>query len=246
MGSHSELRLWSLCLIRWADPAQCTILRVIWTKIVRKKDGKYCGSHSFIQDLKYLEAHTKFDAVTLQTKHAEFHRLCPGGKLRPRQFSHIFRVFFPNTNADDFCRHVFRTFDTDQNGIVDFREYVLALHVIMNGSDDERLDWAFRLYDIDNNGVIDPEEVTEIARCILDLVTGDPTTSELPVSDTRARARAGVRKLFRSKSSVGGFLTHNQFVASSRRKQTLDKMYRHSSCLVNLLTFPQHNCQSVQ
>jgi len=202
-------------------------------------------SHLSKEDLKYLESHTKFDAVTLQTKHAEFHRLCPGGKLRPTQFSAIFRVFFPNTNADDFCRHVFRTFDTDQNGVVDFREYVLALHVIMNGSDEERLDWAFRLYDIDNNGVIDPEEVTEIARCILDLVTS-PSTSDLAVTETRARARAGVNKLFRSKSSRGGLRANTGFAPSYRRKQTLAKMLRHSSCLVNLLTFPQYNCQSVQ
>ena len=82
-----------------------------------------------------------------------------------------YSVFFPHHCADDFCRHVFRTFDLNRDGIVDFREYMLALHVITNGTDEERLAWAFRLFDIDNNGVIDNNEVTEIARAILQVVT---------------------------------------------------------------------------
>ena len=32
-----------------------------------------------------------------------------------------YSVFFPHHSADDFCRHVFRTFDLNQDGVVDFR-----------------------------------------------------------------------------------------------------------------------------
>ena len=30
-------------------------------------------------------------------------------------------MFFPNGNAEEFCDHVFRTFDRDKNGFIDFK-----------------------------------------------------------------------------------------------------------------------------
>ena len=168
--------------------------------------------------------------------------------MAPFEFSHIsvnkyfctrYSVFFPHHCADDFCRHVFRTFDLNRDGVVDFREYMLALHVITNGSEEEKLAWAFRLFDIDNNGVIEPEEVTEIARAILQVVT--PAAAEAPsLEEARQVARARAKQIFREMDARGrGFLTRGQFVETCLRKHTLAKMLTHSSCLVNILTFPR-------
>jgi hypothetical protein len=30
-------------------------------------------------------------------------------------------MFFPSGNAEEFCDHVFRTFDMDKNGYIDFK-----------------------------------------------------------------------------------------------------------------------------
>ena len=150
-----------------------------------------------------------------------------------------YSVFFPHHCADDFCRHVFRTFDLNRDGIVDFREYMLALHVITNGTDEERLAWAFRLFDIDNNGVIDNNEVTEIERATLQVVT--PAAAEAPsLEEARQVARARAKQIFREMDARNeGFLTRRQFVETCLRKHTLAKMLTHSSCLVNIFTFPK-------
>ena len=148
-------------------------------------------------------------------------------------------MFFPHHCADDFCRHVFRTFDCNRDGVVDFREYMLALHVITNGSEEEKLAWAFRLFDIDNNGVIEPEEVTEIARAILQVVTPAAASAD-SLEEARQVARARAKQIFREMDGRGrGFLTRGQFVETCLRKHTLAKMLTHSSCLVNILTFPK-------
>jgi Ca2+-binding EF-hand superfamily protein len=120
--------------------------------------------------------------------------------------------------------------------VVDFRDYMLALHVITDGSPEEKLAWAFRLFDIDNNGMIDPEEVTEIARSVLQIVAPG---AELTPEQARLRARGRANEIFREMDSRGrGYLSQSQFVDSCLRRHALHKMLTHSSCLVSLLSFP--------
>ena len=59
-------------------------------------------------------------------------------------FLSIYSKCFPKLNAKKFCEHVFRTFDTDQNGFIDFKEFLLAIDVTSSGSPEKKLSWAFR------------------------------------------------------------------------------------------------------
>uniref|UniRef100_A0A182K1V3 EF-hand domain-containing protein n=1 Tax=Anopheles christyi TaxID=43041 RepID=A0A182K1V3_9DIPT len=49
---------------------------------------------------------------------------CPNGKLTPAKFVDMYKMFFPSGNAEEFCDHVFRTFDMDKNGYIDFKKKV--------------------------------------------------------------------------------------------------------------------------
>ncbi|CAH0547870.1 unnamed protein product [Brassicogethes aeneus] len=46
---------------------------------------------------------------------------CPNGRLTPAKFVDMYKMFFPSGNAEEFCDHVFRTFDMDKNGYIDFK-----------------------------------------------------------------------------------------------------------------------------
>lgn len=49
-----------------------------------------------------------------------------------------------------------------QDGVVDFREYVMAISMLIEGSAVEKLRWSFKLYDKDRDGAITREEMLEI------------------------------------------------------------------------------------
>ena len=59
-------------------------------------------------------------------------------------FRKIYTKCFPGGNVNEFCDHVFRTFDMDKNGFVDFKEFLLAIDVTSTGTPEEKLQWAFR------------------------------------------------------------------------------------------------------
>lgn len=53
--------------------------------------------------------------------HSYLQQDCPNGRLTPAKFVDMYKMFFPSGNAEEFCDHVFRTFDMDKNGYIDFK-----------------------------------------------------------------------------------------------------------------------------
>ncbi|PSN44575.1 Neuronal calcium sensor 2 [Blattella germanica] len=55
---------------------------------------------------------------------------CPNGRLTPAKFVDMYKMFFPSGNAEEFCDHVFRTFDMDKNGYIDFKVSLYSTELI--------------------------------------------------------------------------------------------------------------------
>ena len=51
---------------------------------------------------------------------------------------------FATIHQSVFSTSFSRTFDTDKNGSIDFKEFLLAIDVTSNGCPEEKLNWAFR------------------------------------------------------------------------------------------------------
>ena len=95
-------------------------------------------------DLEFLQNKTSYDKDTIIDFHDGFMSDCRDGKLSPENFCDIYSKCFPGVNAREFCDHVFRTFDSDKNGFVDFKEFLLSIDVTSSGTPEEKLNWAFR------------------------------------------------------------------------------------------------------
>ena len=56
-----------------------------------------------------------------QAWHQGFTKDCPGGELSKPQFVSMYSKMFPGGNPTAFSENVFRTFDTNNSGTIDFR-----------------------------------------------------------------------------------------------------------------------------
>lgn len=126
-------------------------------------------SKEILEDLKLS---TKFTENEIFQWYENFQKQCPTGRISPEEFEQIYARFFPDSDAKCYARHVFRSFDTNDDGTLDFREYIIALHMTSTGKTTRKLEWAFSLFDVDKNGYINKSEVTEICqvrvrRCLM-------------------------------------------------------------------------------
>ena len=96
------------------------------------------------EDLEFLVCNTHYEEDTISEWYRGFKQDCPDGKLNPDAFMKIYSKCFPMGKTSQFCDHVFRTFDTDRNGFIDFKEFLLAIDVTSSGTPEEKLSWAFK------------------------------------------------------------------------------------------------------
>lgn len=69
-----------------------------------------------------------------------------------------------------------------QDNVIDFMEFVAAVHLVLRGKLEDKLKWSFKVYDRDDNGKLDRSEVKHIIRVralqLLTVILKDlPTTA---------------------------------------------------------------------
>lgn len=98
-------------------------------------------------------------------------------KLTMTEFMEVYRSVFDG-EPDDFVKHLFRSFDADKDGYVDFKEFIVGLCVSGSENVDTKLKWAFKMYDLDGNGSITRDEMAGMLRAIYKMVSPDNQRSQ--------------------------------------------------------------------
>ncbi|CAF0888334.1 unnamed protein product [Adineta ricciae] len=173
------------------------------------KKGKP-SSELTAKEIAMLKANTKYSEKEIREWHAGFLRDCPSGKLDKKKFVEVYKQFYPQGKADSFCKHAFATFDSNNDGTIDFDEFILAIAASSQGNLDDRLELAFDMYDISGDGQIDQKELTTLISAMYDLV-GE--TDRKGDKDPKKRAGDIIAKL-----DVGGDkkLSKQEFIAGCK------------------------------
>ncbi|XP_068128546.1 NADPH oxidase 5 isoform X2 [Hyperolius riggenbachi] len=77
-------------------------------------------------------------------------------------YKHFFVLSF-------FAERFFALFDSDGSGTITLDELLEALHLLIHGSEADKLRFLFQVYDVDGSGSIDPDELrTVLKSCLLE------------------------------------------------------------------------------
>jgi len=169
------------------------------------------------EQLSELQQRTHFDKKELQQWYKGFLKDCPSGQLDKAEFTRIYSQFFPFGDPTEFAEYVFKVFDENHNGTIDFKEFICALSVTSRGDLDDKLRWAFQLYDIDGDGFITYDEMLQIVGAIYKM-TGEMV--KLPPDEDTPEKR--VDKIFRNMDrNKDARLTYEEFAEGSKQDPTI-------------------------
>ena len=71
---------------------------------------------------------------------------------------------YPDVDVIRLEKHIFRLFDRDGNGTIDFKEFMIVLYIMSNGTPEENLRQIFKVFDLDGDGSICRDEMIKICR----------------------------------------------------------------------------------
>ncbi|CEP08048.1 hypothetical protein [Parasitella parasitica] len=153
------------------------------------------------EQLTDLQKCTYFEKKELQQWYKGFLKDCPSGQLDKTEFQKIYKQFFPFGDPSRFADYVFNVFDGDKNGMIDFKEFIVALS----------------LYDIDNDGYITREEMLHIVDAIYKMVG---SMVKLPPDEDTPEKR--VNKIFDlMDDDKDGRLSMDEFREGSKKDPTI-------------------------
>ena len=70
-----------------------------------------------------------------------------------------------------FSQHIWRMYDVNMDGVIDFQEFLIAINIMSNGTPEENLEQIFRFFDVNRNGFIDKLEMESVVEDLLALET---------------------------------------------------------------------------
>jgi len=132
-----------------------------------------CGTRKPIlaeEDVEYLVRNTAISRDQVNSQFKIFLKNHPDGRISKKSFQSMMKACYPGADTEKLGKHIWRMYDTNQDGHIDFREFMVVLYVMSNGSPEENLKQIFRVFDINNDGKINLAEMKRIVNDLSKLI----------------------------------------------------------------------------
>jgi len=114
------------------------------------------------EEINFISEQTGLQREKLLEKYKRFLRKHPSGKLDFSGMKTMLSESLPEADTSGLAEHVWRIYDTNLDGEIDFREFMLALSVMSKGTAEDNLRQIFRLFDVNSDGRLEREELSRV------------------------------------------------------------------------------------
>jgi Ca2+-binding EF-hand superfamily protein len=176
------------------------------------------------EDLEFLKNNTHYEETTIREWYKRYRIECPDNQMTQEKFIEMYRTYIPGGNAERLCEIVFKKYDSNKNGSLDFEEFILGMDMTNAATAEEKLKVAFRMYDLDGNGELDLDEMIKIVE---DIYAMQRVYSKLGANNAKPTktAEEQANDIFAQIDEDGdGNVTEEEFLAGCLENENLFKM----------------------
>ena len=170
---------------------------------------------------------TGFSDDTIRQEHAKFFSVADDGRLKKSHLEELLGDYLPSTKRK-YTKYltacVFSAIDTNNDGYIDFVEYLMSLKFFQTESPIEKADFVFRIIDKNGDNLVTKKEMERILKCLQNYHQSLP---DLRVADVisdgpKPAAMILVEKLDEDKSGVIGV---SEFVDAWLKDETIRTLF---------------------
>merc|ERR1711942_339689 len=169
------------------------------------------------EDIAALSKSSGLDESQVKQSFDAFVTEHPDGKMRPKDFREMMQKALPAKDAGKMEKHVFRIYDTSNDGYIDFTEFMLIFFIMSDGTPEEVLTKIFRVFDVNSDGTITQKEMTKLIKDMYGLLKSeDPNLAAKDLVSKSAFAEMD--------KDQDGKVTTAEFIAACMGQEDLSKM----------------------
>jgi len=158
--------------------------------------------------LDVVQVREQFDAFVLEH---------PNGKMKKKDFREMMAKALPKKDAGKMEKHVFRIYDTNNDGYIDFPEFMIVFYIMSDGSPEEVLGKIFRVFDVNSDDSITKKELTRLIKDMYGLLNNDnPEQASEKFIATSAFAEMD--------KDADGKITKEEFISACLGQEQFSKM----------------------
>jgi len=114
------------------------------------------------RDIEALVATSKMTRQQVKSAFSHFITENPDGRISHQAFRDMLKSALVDTDSDKMEGHVFRIYDLNNDGHIDFVEFMIIYSIMAGGTPAEILAKIFRLFDVNSDGLITREEMERL------------------------------------------------------------------------------------
>ena len=117
--------------------------------------------------------------------------------------------------------HIFRMYDSNGDGYVDFREFMIVLYVMSHGTPEENLKKIFQVFDINNDGTVSQKELDRVVKDLFQSFKKTKDDADEIVNNEENLAKEAFKEM---DVNIDGKITQEEFIHACLSRETLSTM----------------------